>query len=160
MVAEDFNDDGNEDVLMVGNLYSMEVGLGRSDASNGVLLLGDGKGKFEVVKKNLGFLASKDAKALVKLNGLRGESLLINSNNNDKIDVFEKINSEGRIYNIDNNIKSIFKYSRGGKSRKKEFYYGSSYLSQSSRSIKISRTLDSINLNFIDGRKRTIKFNN
>jgi len=160
MVAEDFNDDGNEDVLMVGNLYSMEVGLGRSDASNGVLLLGDGKGKFEVVKKNLGFLASKDAKALVKLNGLKGESLLIDSNNNDKIDVFEKTNSEGRIYNIDNNIKSIFIYSRGGKSRKKEFYYGSSYLSQSSRSIKISRTLDSINLNFIDGRKRTIKFNN
>lgn len=159
MVAEDFNDDGNEDILMVGNLYSMEVGLGRSDASNGLLLLGDGKGKFEVIKKNLGFLASKDAKALVKLNGLKGESLLINSNNNDKIDVFEKINSEGRIYNMGNNIKSIFLHSQGGKSRKKEFYYGSSYLSQSSRSIKIPRTLDSINLDFIDGTKRTIKFN-
>ena len=145
---------------MVGNLYSMEVGLGRSDASNGLLLLGDGNGKFEVIKKNLGYLASKDAKALVKLNGLRGESLLINSNNNDKIDVFEKVNSEGKTYNLGNNIKSIFLHSRGGKSRKKEFYYGSSYLSQSSRSIKISRTLDSIDLNFIDGTKRTIKFKN
>ena len=160
MVAEDFNDDGNEDILMVGNLYSMEVGLGRSDASNGLLLLGDGNGKFEVIKKNLGYLASKDAKALVKLNGLRGESLLINSNNNDKIDVFEKVNSEEKTYKPGNNIKSIFLHSRGGKSRKKEFYYGSSYLSQSSRSIKISRTLDSIDLNFIDGTKRTVNFKN
>ena len=46
MVADDFNHDGNLDVAMACNDFGTEVGNGRYDALNGLLLLGDGKGNF------------------------------------------------------------------------------------------------------------------
>ncbi|MDR0791938.1 MAG: VCBS repeat-containing protein, partial [Chitinophagaceae bacterium] len=46
MVIDDFNNDGNLDVLMSGNDYGTEVSIGRLDAMNGLLLQGDGKGNF------------------------------------------------------------------------------------------------------------------
>ncbi len=156
MIAEDFNNDGNEDILVVGNLYSMQVGLGRSDASNGLLLLGNGRGEF--LKADSGFHASKDAKALVRVNRSNGKSLYINSNNNDQLNVFEEINSNHSIFKIDKNISSLIIYDNDKKSRKKEFYFGSSYLSQSSRSLKVNDRIDSIQLKLFNGEKQTIKF--
>lgn len=45
----DFDEDGNMDLLMGGNLYRAKPEAGIYDASYGVLLKGDGKGKFEAV---------------------------------------------------------------------------------------------------------------
>jgi len=49
-------------------------------------------------------------------------------------------------------------YSKNKKSRKKEFYFGTSYLSQSSRSIKISDAIDSVRLDHNNGKYKIIKF--
>ena len=47
VVLADLNNDGNEDIFMVGNLYNTEPMLtGQLDAGMGVLLTGDGKGGF------------------------------------------------------------------------------------------------------------------
>ncbi|MDR5590011.1 VCBS repeat-containing protein [Christiangramia sp. SM2212] len=46
----DFNNDGFQDVLLVGNNYEISTQLGRLDASHGVLLVNDGNGNFEVSK--------------------------------------------------------------------------------------------------------------
>jgi enediyne biosynthesis protein E4 len=42
----DVNADGNQDILLVGNDYGTQVELGRYDAFNGLVLTGNGKGKF------------------------------------------------------------------------------------------------------------------
>ena len=47
MVVEDFDGDGNLDVVMNGNDYGTEVGQGQYDALNGLVLKGDGKGNFK-----------------------------------------------------------------------------------------------------------------
>jgi hypothetical protein len=46
IVAGDYNGDGHTDLLLAGNEYGMHPMPGRYDASNGVVLKGDGKGHF------------------------------------------------------------------------------------------------------------------
>ncbi len=46
IVVNDFNGDGNPDIVLNGNEYSMHPYLGRYDASNGVVLQGNGKKDF------------------------------------------------------------------------------------------------------------------
>lgn len=49
IIVDDFNKDGNLDLILVGNLYGSEVETPRNDAGFGNLLFGDGKGNFKVV---------------------------------------------------------------------------------------------------------------
>lgn len=42
----DFNNDGYEDILLVGNTYEISTQLGRLDANHGILLLNDKQGNF------------------------------------------------------------------------------------------------------------------
>jgi hypothetical protein len=44
--VNDFDHDGFADILLGGNLYGAKPEVGRYDASHGVLLKGDGLGKF------------------------------------------------------------------------------------------------------------------
>ncbi|MEP6594847.1 MAG: FG-GAP-like repeat-containing protein [Ginsengibacter sp.] len=46
MVTEDFDSDGNLDICMNTNEYSTDPSNERYDALNGLILIGDGKGKF------------------------------------------------------------------------------------------------------------------
>lgn len=46
MVAKDFNQDGNQDVLLFGNNYGFRTDLGRADSKPITLLLGNGDGTF------------------------------------------------------------------------------------------------------------------
>ena len=43
----DFNNDGNEDVVVAGNFFGTRVKFGRYDANKGLVLCGDGKGNFK-----------------------------------------------------------------------------------------------------------------
>jgi hypothetical protein len=64
MVIEDFNKDGWLDAAICGNDFGNEVTNGRSDALNGLILLGDGKGGFhEMDTKGSGFFVPGDAKS-------------------------------------------------------------------------------------------------
>lgn len=69
----DFNNDGNIDLLLVGNDYGNEVFIGKYDASNGILLKGDGKGNFKTIPTvESGFLADGDAKTVSKVKSANG----------------------------------------------------------------------------------------
>jgi len=46
MTVNDFDKDGNMDILMGGNFYQSKPEVGIYDASYGVLLKGDGRGNF------------------------------------------------------------------------------------------------------------------
>lgn len=47
--AMDLNDDGNLDLILGGNMDFGKISLGKYDASRGLILLGDGTGKFQAL---------------------------------------------------------------------------------------------------------------
>ena len=46
ILSDDFDDDGNMDIALGGNLHEMQPSIGRFDASYGSILWGNGKGSF------------------------------------------------------------------------------------------------------------------
>lgn len=92
IIFEDFNGDGNKDMLLAGNNYQSEVETTRADAGRGALLLGDGKGGYNYVNHlKSGFFADKDVRdmALVKLGKDR---IVFVANNNAAHDLFKVLN--------------------------------------------------------------------
>jgi enediyne biosynthesis protein E4 len=91
IIAKDINQDGNLDLLSIGNDFSTETLTGRYDAGIGNYLQGDGKGNFKnvsVTKSN--FFVTGDAKALAEVKLKDGSSLFLASRNNEKLLAFRK----------------------------------------------------------------------
>lgn len=87
ILVEDFDKDSNLDVLIIGNLHGSEVETPRNDASNGLLLLGDGKGEFDpMTALESGFFVNGDAKDMTKIN-IDGGSYIIAVKNNAALQV-------------------------------------------------------------------------
>jgi len=62
----DYNKDGNIDLLLCGNIDRARIRFGRYDANYGILLKGDGKGKFEYVPQwQSGFSITGDVRSVV-----------------------------------------------------------------------------------------------
>jgi len=148
MIVDDANSDGNLDVVMVGNDFGNEVFFGRYDAFTGLVLLGDGKGAFEVLPSaKSGFLVSGDAKGLARISSVKGD-LYIATQNRDSLKVFAKtIDSknatEFQPAALDTWAELIF---RDGKKHRLEFYYGSGYLSQSTRRFRVPKDVKEISV--------------
>jgi len=81
-ISDDFNGDQIPDIMLVGNNHGSHVETGIYDASNGTILLGDGKGGFKV-SPNLqhGFWADREARDVVKVQLASGKSLYLVANN-------------------------------------------------------------------------------
>jgi len=83
-ISGDFNHDGHEDVLVGGNFYSYRVEYGPFDASIGTLLLGDGKGGWQVcTKENMGIMLKGDVRDMKRIHDKRGTETILVSYNND-----------------------------------------------------------------------------
>ncbi|WP_415376444.1 hypothetical protein [Patiriisocius sp. Uisw_017] len=87
ILIKDINMDGFLDIVVVGNNFGVDVESGRSDASNGLVLINNKKGKFApLTKKESGFstqnLDSRKIKAI-------DESLIIVTNNSGPLQFFE-----------------------------------------------------------------------
>jgi hypothetical protein len=158
MLAEDFDGDGNLDVLLVANDYGTDVSIGRYDASNGLFLKGDGKGGFEPKSiLSSGWFVPGDAKALVKLRAANGKCLVVASQNKDRIKAFE-VKQAIQIVPLQSlDVSAIVAY-KNGKKQKRELNYGSSLLSQSARFINVDATVESVTIKDSKGTERTIKF--
>ncbi len=98
MVVDDFDDDGNLDILYAGNLFNSEVETTKSDAGTGGLLLGDGKRNFIFSGYGeSGFFANGEVKEIKTLSR-NGRKLLLVVNNNDAVQLFkerEKVHGQG-----------------------------------------------------------------
>ena len=93
ILVRDYNNDSNLDIVIVGNLLGSEVETPRNDASNGLLLLGNGKGNFEVVNAlKSGLFAPGDVKDISPII-VKGQNYLIASKNNDALQ-FIKLNQK------------------------------------------------------------------
>jgi hypothetical protein len=139
----DFNDDPFLDILLVGNFFGNNPFWGRIDAMNGLLLLGNGTGQFEAFDyPQTGFLVEGDAKAFVELPHFSGEHLMLISQNQDSVCTFirKKKMKAISIDPLDTWAEIIF---QEGIKRKQEFYYGDTYLSQSSRTLQLPDNIES-----------------
>jgi len=91
ILVDDFTGDGLVDILMAGNKYGLEIDINRCDASNGVLLRGDGKGNFTFVENTAsGFWASKEVRDLALLRGPGGKTVILVTNNSAAPQIFSR----------------------------------------------------------------------
>lgn len=158
LLPADVNNDGNTDVLMVGNDYGNEVFTGRYDACTGIVLLGDGQGEFIPVSSvQSGFRVDGDAKALVRLRTTRGERIIA-TQNLDSLRIFslETDHHPATAFTpLPSDASAEFFFGDNSK-QKVEFYYGSGYLSQSTRSVRIPRGVTKIVVYDFSGKAKTI----
>jgi len=83
ILIDDFNQDGNLDILMAGNFFGNRVKYGRYDANKGSLLLGDGKGDFRAIdQKTSGLNIDGEVRDIQTIINADKEPIIIFSRNN------------------------------------------------------------------------------
>jgi hypothetical protein len=85
----DYNKDGNQDILLVGNFFDNIPEVGRYDANYGLILAGKGKGKYDVqTSKQTGFFTKGQVRKVRIINSLGGKKKVVLVKNNEKAQVF------------------------------------------------------------------------
>jgi len=89
ILIDDFNKDGNEDVLLAGNLFGVKPEVGRYDASYGLFLRGNGDGSFQPeLSRSSGFRIDGEVRDLASVKAGNRNFVLV-ARNNEKMLVFE-----------------------------------------------------------------------
>jgi hypothetical protein len=159
MVVDDFDGDGNLDVIMNTNDYGTEVGTGRYDALNGLLLRGDGTGNFKAATLlQSGIFIQGNGKALVKLQGINKRYLIAASQNRGALQLYALNKPVQNIPLYKEEVYAIINY-KNGKRQKVECNYGASFLSQSGRFITIGPLVKTIDIYKENGQYRSIVVN-
>jgi len=117
-------------------------------------MLGDGKGSFapqSILESGL-FLPG-NGKALVKLTNVNGEYLMAASQNRGALKIYKSKRPSTSIKIMPNEVSAVIT-KMNGQTRKEEFYFGQSFLSQSGRSILKNDKIKSITIIDNKGNKR------
>ena len=94
ILTGDYNNDGNIDMILGGNFFGSRIQFGEYDASKGLLLTGDGKGKFKVEDNSeSGFYIEGEVRDIADITLGANEKILIFALNNDS----------ARLYRLNNN---------------------------------------------------------
>jgi hypothetical protein len=159
MIADDFDEDGNIDLLINTNDFSTDVLTGRYDALNGLVLKGKGNGEFSPLSiTESGIFIPGNGKALIKLRGINDNYLMAGSQNRGPLKLFQLNSATATVSLGDDDISAELTY-ENGKVQRHEFYYGNSFLSQSARFLNVGRRLKSVEITDIYGNKRNISLN-
>ncbi|MBA4054070.1 MAG: RNA-binding protein [Marivirga sp.] len=137
ILLDDFNDDNLTDILLTGNSYAPDVLSGQYDAFKGLLLSGNGGGTFapETISQS-GFLLDDDAKGMAVMADTTGD-MIFSAANDGYVKVWKNISESHVLIPIEHqDMYAILTLSDNRKIRK-ELYFGSGYLSQSSRAFTI-----------------------
>lgn len=90
---EDVNDDGNPDLMAVGNLDATQPDFGRYDAGYGLVLLNDDNQNFTPVEgSQSGFIVRGQGRDVKSVMSVKGKMFLV-ARNNDSIKLFTKAKS-------------------------------------------------------------------
>ena len=144
--VQEFDEDGNLDMVISGNDYGNEISTGRLDASKGLLLKGNGQGKFrEIALTKSGINMDGDSKALVKIKSSNGALLLMNSQNLGKLKTYQ-LNKSVKDILINNNEFSALLTLKNGKKRKEEFPMGTTYMSQNGQRLWLNSSISNIKI--------------
>jgi hypothetical protein len=152
----DFDGDGNMDIILNGNEFSMSPFLGRYDALNGLALRGDGKGNFSPLSiLESGIYIPGNGKSLVQLIA-NGKLTLAAGRNSGPLQLFQNKINNGKVIPLEEDDASAVFLLSNGKRRKEEFYYGSSFQSQSGRFIQLNPSVRSVEIMNNKKQKRVI----
>jgi len=81
ILVSDINRDGQDDLLFVGNDFTIEPVEGQHDAGVGVVLLGDGKGGLQpLAPRYSGFWVEHDARHIRKVKQRNGDLIVVTQN--------------------------------------------------------------------------------
>lgn len=153
-LIEDFDFDGNVDILLVGNNFGHELTSGRMDGNYGTVLMGDGKANF-TNHGSTGINIRKDSRAVVFMDLNNRPGYIISNNNNNVIGY--QSDSLPEVIRYKNNVRLINIFDENGKLlRYKETYIGNGYLSQSSRSFIPPPGSKKIEFTLNNGSKQTM----
>lgn len=95
-LADDFNSDGNIDILSAGNFFAFTTALGRFDASYGNLLVGNQNGDFSAIRpEENGFNIRGEVRDIQPIK-VGDEKWLLIARNNEPMVVFSQKNSLGK----------------------------------------------------------------
>ncbi len=155
-MAMDINEDELLDIILVGNDHGMEVQQGRADALNGLVMVGTGDFTFKPLSpQKSNFMVPGDARALVMLNTEK-DDLILASQNKDSLRVHKyKEAQKAKLVEVPDGVSKVQLTLAGGQTRLCEFPYGSSFMSHSSRSIRLNPTIKK--LVFVNTRGETVK---
>ena len=85
-MVQDFDGDGRADILLAGDFDGVTPMLGRYDASYGLLLRGDGTGRFASVDlERSGLAIDGQVRDMKWLRRPRGEQVVVVARNNDRV---------------------------------------------------------------------------
>ena len=154
MIADDFDGDGNLDVAINGNDFGTEVGIGRYDALNGLVLEGDGKGGFVPLRiLESGIFIPGNGKALVKLRDANNQYLVAASQNKGPLKIYKLQSSQSLISFLPGDQYAVIT-NKNGTIQKIENYSGSSFLSQSAPFFTIGNNVTSVTITNYAGHQR------
>jgi hypothetical protein len=85
----DYNHDGNPDIILAGNFYGTRIKFGEYDANKGLLLAGNGKGKFTVLNDiESGFHINGEVRDITDVGLSSGKNILVFALNNDSVRLY------------------------------------------------------------------------
>ena len=158
MVADDFDGDGNLDIAINTNDYGTDPTMGRYDALNGLVLKGDGTGSFVPLSaRQSGIFINGNGKGLGRIRGTDNRYLLVATQNRGPLQVYKDkhVIKLGTMLPGDVYVTIVLS---NGKKQRTEIYYGSSFLSQSSRFFVIPAGARSCTITDYKNASRQVSF--
>ncbi|MCS4153308.1 hypothetical protein GGQ03_000565 [Salinibacter ruber] len=152
-----YDNDGNRDLLLVGNSHATEPFTGRYDALHGALLEIDETGSFTYVDgTNNGFYVEGDATALVEVESENGGRLVVSARNDGALKAF-RVQKSGaqKVLELPPLMGTAEMHYENGDIERVEIYHGSGYLSQSGNNLTIPSSVERVTLETQDGDRRT-----
>lgn len=140
------NEDKHLDVLLIGNDFGMEVQQGRADAFSGLVLQNKGEKQFSAWSlAESDFFVPGDAKSLVSLKTKNEKLLLLASQNNDELKVFERQRDDSeKLITLEAREVKCELFFSDGTSQIREFYPGTTFQSQSSKTIQQTNAIKEV----------------
>jgi enediyne biosynthesis protein E4 len=157
MIARDMDGDGNMDIALIGNEFSMAASLGRYDAFQGLVLKGDGKGSWIPLSiQQSGFFLKGNGRSMAEIN-LPGGAGMLALENIGTIKLFAYPWEQKNLIRLEPDELYAIVHDKQGRKRREEFPRGSGFLTQSGRYLHLNASTAQIEIFRASGLSRTLK---